>query len=91
MRLLDKNECDCKICPLGKHISRNPDTRAGSPLEMVHCDLVGPINPVSINHSKYTMIFVDDFSNLFWIYFLKNKSDACAATDRFLGDTSPHG
>ena len=34
------------------------------------------------------MIFVDDYSNLIWVYFLKNKLDTCSATERFLADVS---
>ena len=37
------------------------------------------------------MVFVDDFSGAFGVYFLKNKSDATRATEQFLADTSPYG
>ena len=56
---------------------------------MIHCDLAGPINPVSINNLNHANN-LDDFSNIIWAYFLKNKSNACAAPDRFLADTSPY-
>ena len=37
------------------------------------------------------MVFVDDFSGAFGVYFLKNKSDATRATEPFLADTAPYG
>ena len=37
------------------------------------------------------MVFVDDFSGAFGVYFLKNKSDATRATEQFLADTAPYG
>ncbi|GJS73733.1 retrovirus-related pol polyprotein from transposon TNT 1-94 [Tanacetum coccineum] len=35
-----------------------------------------PINPMSINHEKYTLIIVDEHSRYTWVYFLKMKSQA---------------
>ena len=94
MQISDKSDFDCVTCPAGKmteHLNREPDARASRPLELIHSDLCGPIDPISINHSKYAIIFVDDFSNLLTVYFLKNKSDAKAATERFLADMAPYG
>ena len=82
MRFLDTNQFDCKICPQGK-TTEHDNRRSGSPLVKVLCDLAGPINPVFINNSKQAMVFVEKSSNLIWVYFLTNKSDACAATERF--------
>ena len=74
-----------KFVPWKKDRARLPhlDEGAGSLFEIVHCDLAGPINPVSIVNSKYVMVFVNDFSNLIWVYFLKSKYDVCAVTERF--------
>ena len=51
--------------------------------DLIHCDLAGPIEPISINDSKYAITFVDDYSGLIVVYFLKNKSEAADATDFF--------
>jgi hypothetical protein len=37
------------------------------------------------------MSFVDDFSGIIFVYFLKRKSDALAAAKRFLADVAPFG
>ena len=53
---------------------------------MVHTDIAGPISPVSLNGFKYCVAFTDDFSGAVFVYFIKNKSDTLAATDKFLAD-----
>ena len=94
MKISDAEDFECNVCPLGKMtqtFSHKPDKEANAPLELVYCDLTGPITPHALNHSCYVIVFVDDFSNLITVYFLKNKNDACAATERFLADMAPWG
>ena len=85
---------DCNVCIEGKmnqSRNRNPDARATAPLELVHIDLAGPIDPASREGFRYSIAFTDDYSGAIFVYFLKSKSDTIAATDTFLADTSPHG
>ena len=42
--------------------SRIPDERAKVPLEMVHTDLCGPIQPAAIEGFRYAFNIVDDYS-----------------------------
>ena len=44
-----------------------------------------------IGEFKYAMIIVDDFSSTIFAYFLKLKSDATKAFEKFLADSAPHG
>jgi transposase InsO family protein len=44
--------------------------------ELIHTDVKGPFRTKSINGEYYWILFVDDFSGMVWIYFLKAKSDA---------------
>jgi len=37
------------------------------------------------------LAFTDDFSGAVFVYFLRNKSDTVAATERFLVDSAPYG
>ncbi|GJY93476.1 retrovirus-related pol polyprotein from transposon TNT 1-94 [Tanacetum coccineum] len=39
-------------------------------------DLFRPVTPRSINHEKYTLVIVDEYSRYTWVYFLKKKSQA---------------
>ena len=80
MKVTGKSEKpgDCSACLLGKMTqgrSRKPRARATVPLELVHTDLAGPIEPVSTEGFKYAISFTDDYSGVVFVYFLKSKSD----------------
>ncbi|PIK39827.1 hypothetical protein BSL78_23335 [Apostichopus japonicus] len=94
MNITGKHELDCGICIEGKmtqYRNREPDKRACSILELVHCDLAGPIEPIARDDFRYAMSFVDDYSGLIMVYFLREKSDTLRATEKFLADIAPHG
>ena len=59
--------------------NRNPDVRSKVPLELVHTDLAGPIEPMSKEGFRYSIAFTDDYSGVVFVYFLKNKSDTVEA------------
>ena len=94
MEIGEKQKFYCGICAEGKmfqYRNREADRRATHRLELVHCDLSGPIDPVAKGGFRYTICFVDDYSGLFVVYFLKQKSDSVAATEKFLADMTPYG
>ncbi|CAH2087744.1 unnamed protein product [Euphydryas editha] len=82
-RRADISKSSCIVCCEGKQ-SRLPFPQDGSRsddlLQLVHSDICGPFNNVSIGGSRYYILFVDDYSRIIYIYFLKNKS---AALDYF--------
>ncbi|GKU98653.1 hypothetical protein SLEP1_g11627 [Rubroshorea leprosula] len=57
--------------------------RALKPAELIHVDVCGPMNALSLNKSSYFIVFVDDFSRLTWVYFAKEKSDAFPIFKKF--------
>jgi transposase InsO family protein len=94
MKVSDNSKPDCNTCVLGKMTqsrNRNPDIRSKAPLELVHTDLAGPIDPMSKEGFRYTIAFTDDYSGVVFVYFLKNKSDTVEATKKFLADSAPYG
>ncbi|GJW67394.1 retrovirus-related pol polyprotein from transposon TNT 1-94 [Tanacetum coccineum] len=70
----------CSSCEKGKHHRANFKTKQTSSikkcLHLLHMDLFGPVTPRSINHEKYTLVIVDEYSRYTWVYFLKKKSQA---------------
>ncbi|ONK55055.1 uncharacterized protein A4U43_UnF8110 [Asparagus officinalis] len=50
--------------------------RATELLQLVHTDIVGPFEVVSLGGNRYFFTFIDDYSRKTWIYFLKEKSKA---------------
>lgn len=70
----------CELCVFGKQ-DRAPfqvgkSWRANEPLMLVHADICGPMHTPSISENKYFFIFVDDFTRMSLVYFLKKKSKA---------------
>ena len=52
---------DCVICSqskMGQTRSSMQEQRANMPLEFVHCDLSGPIEPMAKGGFKYALCFV---------------------------------
>ena len=43
---------------------------------IVHIDLSGPVRTRGFYGERYFMIFVDDFTRMMWVEFLKEKSKA---------------
>ena len=62
------NSCDkCEACILGKQhrlpFNSKNFRRVRYPLELVHVDLLGPMQITFIGRSTYFIIFIDDFSH----------------------------
>ena len=94
MIISDKKHFECNYCIEAKmtnKINRTPDEKASKPLELVHTDLCGPINPISLQGCRYAIVFVDDYSGLTKLFFLKNKSDASRATAKYIAEMSKYG
>lgn len=95
MKITDSKEPECEVCIQGKMCqirNRQPDQRAKAPLEFVHCDLAGPIEPTAKDgYFKYALSFVDDFTGINMVYFLRQKSDTAEATQKYLADVAPYG
>jgi len=70
-------ESICKPCLEGKqHRSFNkvPVPRKLEKLELIHSDSCGPFSTPSNGGMKYFIVFIDDYSRMTWVYFLKTKS-----------------
>ena len=70
----------CTACQLGKQ------TRASFPsvseivtkrtLELLHMDLFGPVQPMSLGRSRFVLVIVDDYSRYTWVAPLETKNAA---------------
>ena len=52
----------------GKYLSTN------EPLELLHVNLMSPMQIESLGGTRYIFVCVDDFSRFTWTYFLREKS-----------------
>ncbi|KAL8125961.1 hypothetical protein AgCh_013308 [Apium graveolens] len=48
------------------------------PYHLLHVDLFGPVNVMSIAKKKYAMVIVDEFTRYTWVYFLHTKSETAS-------------
>ena len=46
------------------------------PLELLHMDLFGPMDVISMGGKSYGFVIVDDYSRFTWVYFLAHKDEA---------------
>ncbi|KAL8145508.1 hypothetical protein AgCh_003606 [Apium graveolens] len=46
-----------------------------APLQLIHMDLFGPVNVLSISRNKYALVMVDDFSRYTWVEFMHSKDE----------------
>ena len=53
----------------GKYLSTK------EPLELLHMDLMGPMQTESLGGKRYIFVCIDDFSRFIWTYFLREKSE----------------
>ncbi|GJX17612.1 retrovirus-related pol polyprotein from transposon TNT 1-94 [Tanacetum coccineum] len=70
----------CTTCEKGKHHRASFKTKQNFSirkcLHLLYMDLFGPVSPMSINHEKYTLVIVDEYSRYTWVHFLRKKSQA---------------
>ncbi|KAD3066473.1 hypothetical protein E3N88_34353 [Mikania micrantha] len=85
----------CEGCLVAKQIRKPFPTeaqwRAGTPLELVHADLCGPITPKTIGGNQYYMLIVDDYSRHMWVYMLKTNDETLVAFKRFKAQVEKEG
>ncbi|KAH9442915.1 hypothetical protein Pst134EB_033155 [Puccinia striiformis f. sp. tritici] len=77
-----KGRINCATCMKGKMIKlpfKGSFLPTSSPLEVVHGDLVGPINPATNNGFRYFLTLVDQHTGYIDVTLLKEKSEATAA------------
>jgi hypothetical protein len=68
----------CDICVTTKHqrapFPKQAKYRADKLLELVHCNLCGPITPATPGGWHYILLLVDDATRYIWAAFLAEKS-----------------
>lgn len=86
----------CTTCMENK-LTRTPKNyhdvppRADKPLTRVHTDICGPIDPQSRDGYRYVINFIDEYSSMLFVYFLRTKDEASQALKAFLADVAPFG
>ncbi|CAJ2665853.1 unnamed protein product [Trifolium pratense] len=69
----------CGECQIGKQTKvshqKLQHLSTSRVLELLHMDLMGPIQVESLGGKKYVLVIVDDFSRYTWVNFIREKSE----------------
>jgi len=91
-----KQSPTCEVCQESK-ITRQPKScditpqHATKPLERVHTDICGPIEPTSREGFKYVINFIDEHTSMLFVYTLRSKDEATTALKKLIADVAPIG
>jgi hypothetical protein len=73
------NNGTCDACMSGRQTAspfKSTKNTVEKPLEVVHMDLMGPIEPETDNGEKYALVIVDEFTEYSCVVLLKSKAEA---------------
>lgn len=76
---INKEDKICEGCIYGKlhKFSFSSSTwGAKALLELMHADICGQTCTLSLGEKRYFLLFVDDYSRMMQVYFLKEKLEA---------------
>ena len=73
-----KNDFFCVSCCDGKNHKlpfKETNKKQLEPFDLIHSDLCGGIDPMSLGGGSYFVTFTDDATRYCWVYILKKKCD----------------
>lgn len=76
----------CRGCALGKNAKKsflNSNRRSKGILDLVYSDICGRMLASFLSGYLYYVVFIDDFSQKSWIYFLKTKNGTFSKFQEF--------
>nr|GEV11210.1 hypothetical protein [Tanacetum cinerariifolium] len=83
-----KNDHTCVSCQKRKQHKATCKAKLVSsisqPLQMLHMDLFSPTSVMSVNHKKYYLVVIDDFSRFSWLFFLATKDETSKVHKPFI-------
>ncbi|KAL0441700.1 UNVERIFIED_CONTAM: Retrovirus-related Pol polyprotein from transposon TNT 1-94 [Sesamum radiatum] len=57
--------------------------RAKAVLELIHTDVCGPMRTPSHEQNRYFILFIDDYSRMTWVYFMREKFEVFKVFKKF--------
>jgi hypothetical protein len=74
----------CDACLHGRQTAspfKSTQNTCSKPLEVIHMDLMGPIDPETPEGYKYALVILDEFTEYSFVVLIKSKSDALGLFD----------
>ena len=85
----------CKACAACKQHNVTPSRVEGEqsnkPGSLVWSDVAGPLPPSLFHNNRYAVVFMDDCTEVRYLYFVKRKSDVATAFAMFCADFKQWG
>ena len=78
-----------KLTKTPKSLDEAP-SRATKLLQRVHTDICGPVEPSLREGYRYVINFVDEYSSILFVYFLRSEDEVSQALKTFLADVAPY-
>ncbi len=83
----DESSHSCAWCIYGTvhkaPIPKKSSSRSSAQLELIHCDVLGPVDVPSLGGSRYFITFIDDFLKWTTIFTMPRKSDGSESFRKF--------
>ncbi|KAL0364512.1 UNVERIFIED_CONTAM: Retrovirus-related Pol polyprotein from transposon TNT 1-94 [Sesamum angustifolium] len=77
----------CEACLQGKQHKKlfpsGTSWRAKAVLELIHTDVCGPMRTPSHEQNRYFILFINDYSKMTWVYFMREKSKVFKVFKKF--------
>ena len=77
----------CETCQQGKQtklsFQANQVRRANQKLQLIHTDVCSPMKTDSLSGNTYFLLFIDDYTRMCWVYFIRLKSEVCNVFQQF--------
>jgi hypothetical protein len=90
MEISSSNFESCRECNLQKAtrkpVSKDVGTRAETKLDIVHVDVLGPIETESRDGHKYAIGFVDSWSRYVTVYFMKTRDEVPDKIEKYFAE-----
>ncbi|MCG5051307.1 hypothetical protein L2164_21830, partial [Pectobacterium brasiliense] len=78
----------CVSCLKGKQHKSSyksiEESKTTKCLQMLHMDLFGPVQVMSLKRKRYCLVIVDDFSRFTWTFFLHSKDETAGILQDFV-------
>ena len=69
----------CETCQQGKQtklsFQANQVRKANQKLQLIHTNVCGPMKTISLSGNKYFLLFIDNYTRMCWVYFIRLKSE----------------
>jgi len=86
---INKAKKVCEVCLEAKQ-TRSPfkseRTRTSRPLEIIHTDVCGPVDPVTWDGKKYFTTFLDDYTHFLMVYLIEGKYEVIDAIKEYVAE-----